>query len=385
MQAKASFSSKRFLLALMLCACAIILLQNHNVASEASFTSQLLSIAAGLAGCFALFLPAVYLKTRESRDIVGLLTERAPKLRIPLSALYACYFVYTAMYFLLPYTEMFHTKYFPEVSPCLITVLLLLCCVYAARKGVNVISRFGVFLFAFAVVTDLLMLGGSISELDISHCTLALSGGIGAFFQNVVCFLTPAFIIPIFAFLSDGTRNFRLRQPVLALVFTGVKYAAVIFTICFALGAYARRQGFPTFLLSRVAHFSSFAGIESFYQALTTMSVFMILSLLLCSITRNAAPRCRGKAIWLFAGVILAADVVATYYDSVKEIFTYTPFFVGWTAVMAAVIPLIGIIVRRKSNATGFEHSINSIDPAADGLQHLAADRDSRDNRECER
>ena len=224
MQTKTAFSSKRFLLALMLCACSIILLQNDDVAANTSFTSQLISVFAGLAVCFVLFLPAIYIKTHFNQDVVSLASEGGPKLKIPLMTVYACYFVYTALYFLLPYTEMFHTKYFPEVSPCLITVLLLVCCVYAALKGVNVISRFGVFLFVFAMVTNFLMFGGSISELDWAHCTFALSGGLGDFWQNVVYFVTPAFVIPIFACLSDGTRNFRLRQPVFALLFTGLKY-----------------------------------------------------------------------------------------------------------------------------------------------------------------
>ena len=189
MQTKTAFSSKRFLLALMLCACSIILLQNDNIAADTSFTSQLIGIFAGLSVCFLLFLPAVYIKTHFDRDVVSLVSDSLPKLKIPFMTVYACYFVYTALYFLLPYTEMFHTKYFPEVSPCLITVLLLVCCVYAALKGVNVISRFGVFLFVFAMVTNFLMFGGSISELDWAHCTFALSGDIGEFFQKFMRFL----------------------------------------------------------------------------------------------------------------------------------------------------------------------------------------------------
>ena len=374
MQTKTAFSSKRFLLALMLCACAVILLQNDSIAADTSFTSQFISIFVGLAVCFALFLPAIYIKTRFNQDVVSLAADGAPKLKIPFMTVYACYFVYTALYFLLPYTEMFHTKYFPEVSPCLITVLLLVCCVYAALKGVNVISRFGVFLFVFATATNLLMFGGSISELDWAHCTFAMSGGIGEFLQNVVYFITPAFVIPIFACLSDGTRNFRLRQPVFALLFTGLKYTAVVFFICFALGDYARRQGFQTFLLSRVAHFASFAGIESFYQGLSTMSVFMIVSLLLCSITRNAEESCRTKAIPLFAALILAGDVIAVSNNSVKEILIDPLLFAAISAAMAVVMPIIGILIGRKSNAQENLHSINHTDAVADGVQCLASD-----------
>ena len=350
MQARIKFSSKRFLLALMLCACSIILLQNDDLAADTSFTFQLLGILGGLSVCFVLFLPSLFIKIRTDGDVLQLAERCTPRAKLPLAAVYSCCFVYTALYFLLPYTEMFHTKYFPEASPCLITVVLLACCVYAACKGVNVISRFGVFLFAFALLTNILMFGGSVSEVDWGHCTFALRGDAGEFLQNTVYFVTPAFIIPIFACLSGCVSNFRLRQPVFALVFTGIKYAAVIFFICFALGDYSRRQGFQTFLLSRVAHFSTFAGIESFYLALSTMAVFMILSLLLCCITKSVGRSGELRPIILFTGIILALDVAATYLDPVREVLTNPLLFVVLTVIPAAVIPMIWYFIGRKSN-----------------------------------
>ena len=353
MQARIKFSSKRFLLALMLCACSLILLQNDDLAADTSFTFQMLGILGGLSVCFVLFLPSLFIKIRTDGDVLQLAERCTPRAKLPLAAVYSCCFVYTALYFLLPYTEMFHTKYFPEASPCLITVVLLACCVYAACKGVNVISRFGVFLFAFALLTNILMFGGSVSEVDWGHCTFALRGDAGEFLQNTVYFVTPAFIIPIFACLSGCVSNFRLRQPVFALVFTGIKYAAVIFFICFALGDYSRRQGFQTFLLSRVAHFSTFAGIESFYLALATMSVFMIVSLFLCCISRSTCVDGNRKCVLIFTIIIFALYVTATYNNSVKEILVNPILLLLLTFVAAVMLPAAYIFVGRKSNAKG--------------------------------
>ena len=153
MQTEVKFSSKRFLLALLLCACSVILLQNNDLSPNASFTFNAICIAAGLAVCFLFFLPSLILKKQTDSDVLTLARRFTPKLRIPIAIFYALYFVYAALYFLLPYIDMFHTKYFPEVTPCLITFIMLLGCAYAACKGVNVISRFGIFLFLFALLT----------------------------------------------------------------------------------------------------------------------------------------------------------------------------------------------------------------------------------------
>ena len=141
MQTEVKFSSKRLLLSLLLCACSVILLQNNDLSSNASFTFNAVCIAAGLAVCFLFFLPSLALKKKTDSDVLSLARRYTPKLRIPLAVFYALYFVYTALYFLLPYIDMFHTKYFPEVTPCLITFIMLLGCAYAACKGVNVISH----------------------------------------------------------------------------------------------------------------------------------------------------------------------------------------------------------------------------------------------------
>ena len=105
MQTEVKFSSKRFLLALLLCACSVILLQNNDLSPNASFTFNAICIAAGLAVCFLFFLPSLILKKQTDSDVLTLARRFTPKLRIPIAIFYALYFVYAALYFLLPYIK----------------------------------------------------------------------------------------------------------------------------------------------------------------------------------------------------------------------------------------------------------------------------------------
>lgn len=359
MKSQLRFSSKRFLLTLMLCACSVILLQNYDLSKNASFTFNLLCVGAGLALCMLLFIPSIIIKRRTNLDFLTVASVKTPALRIPVAVFYSLYFVFTAEFFLLPYTDMFHKKYYAEVTPCVIALLLLATCVYAALKGVNVISRFGIFLFAFAMLTNILMFGGNIASLDFSRYTFDFSGSISDFLQNTLYFITPAFIAVLFACHSGSTRNFKVRQTVFALIFTGVKYALVLFFIWFSLGDYALRQEYQTFVLSRAARIISFGGIESFYLALATMSVFMIISLMLCAVTKSVKRESDPKTVIVFAVILFAAHICGAYINSVKELFTNTLLFVILTIIAAAVIPSAYLFAGRKSNARKTVHNIN--------------------------
>ena len=349
MQVNVKFSSKRFLLTLMLCACSVILLQNYNVASSNSFIVNILCMAAGLGVCFLMFIPAIIIKKRTDSDFLTIARDRTPRLVLPLAIIYSFYFVYVADYYLLQYTDLFQKKYYSEVSPCIIAFLLLAACVYAAFKGVNVITRFGIFLFLFAVVTNVLMDLGCLSSLDLSYNSFALKGSTEDIFGVFMYFITQSFIAVIFACLSGYIKNFKVRQTVFSIIFTGFKYAFVMFFVAFALGSYADRQEYQSFILSRVAHFGTFAGIESFFVALTTMSVFMIISLFLCCVNKSVGQGGSLLNIIIFSVIILAVVVMANYNNSIKEILLNEYLFNIYTFIAAVIIPAVYLFIGRKS------------------------------------
>ena len=355
MQTKVAFSAKRLLLTLLLCSCSVILLQSFDLSPRAGFLFHLICIAVGLAFSFLFFIPSVVIRVRTGFDFPTLVHCESPKLSPFLAVFYGAYFVYTAVFFLLPYTDMFCKKYFPETSPCFVAALLLISCVYAAAKGTNVITRFGIFLFVFALIANVLMMGGSVSSLSFES-GVGLNGTADELFRGALYFVTPAFIAVIFGFLSGFTKNFRLRQVVLTLIFTGVKYTAIMFFVCFALGAYAYRQEYQTFVLSRVAHFGIYSGIESVYLALTTMSVFLIVSLFLCCVGKSVGQSGVLKHIICFAAVIFTLHTCAVYLRPVSELLTDTAVMVGFTFIAAVVVPCAYLIfgrVRLDKKAVG--------------------------------
>lgn len=348
MKQEVPFSSKRFMLALTLCACAVILLQNHAVSTDLSFPLQVGSLALGLTGCFLLFIPAMLLKKRCGSDVPTLALRGGTVQGRIVAALYTVCFLYIAVYFFIPYTDMFCKKYYTETSPVFVALLLLLCCVYAVLKGVNVITRFGLFLFALALLTNALQFGGCVSSVDFQNGSFEWHGDPASFWGNVQYFLSPCFIAALFAALSGGARGFCVRHTVFSLLVTGVKYALVLFFLTFSVGEYAKRQAYPTFVLSRAAHFGSFAGIESLYMALSTLSVFLIISLLLCGVTKSWDKS--GKPGWIipFAVMIFSALTAAELFPPVKNLLTATPVCNGCAVLTGAVLPGVCLLRERR-------------------------------------
>lgn len=350
MQKDVPFSSKRFMLTLALCACSVILLQNHDL-DGASFPLNLVCLAAGLAVCFLMLLPSVLIKRRYDSDALTLLSRRKTAGGHTARAVCCVYFIFAALCFLRRYTDMFCKKYYPDTSPVPVALLLLGCCVYAAFKGVNVMTRFGIFLFVLAMVTNALLFGGSLSSLDFTGGAFVWRGGFAELLHGTVYFVTPSFIAVLFACFSGNAEKFRIRHIAAALLMTGVKFAAVLFFIAFAVGDYASRQEYQTFVLSRVAHFGAFAGIESFYMALATMSVFMIVSLFLCGVCRAAGRIGSLKLIAVSAAAVFVFHWFAVLNEPFGRVLFSPAAFNAFTFIAAVVIPVFCLIGEKRRNA----------------------------------
>lgn len=350
MQTKIKFPSKRLLLTLFLCACSVILLQNYSLSETSSFTFNLLCLVTGIAVCFLFFIPTAVIKKRTGLDFMSLAHIKTPSAIVFISAFYAIYFVYAIEYFLLTYTDMFGKKLNPDANLNVIALIMLLVSIYASYKGANAITRCGIFLFAFSFITYIIIFSGSISSLDFMHYEFEFSGNYNDYISNTSFFITPSFIAVIFACVSGYTKNFKIRQTAITLGFAALIFALVMFFVWFALGDYGKNQEYQTFVLTKVSHLGSISGLESLYLSISTLSVFLIISLLLCCISKTVGESSSLKNILIFAVIIYVLYICAGYFISVKEILTNPYYFNILSFVSAVVIPTFYLLIfGRKS------------------------------------
>ena len=176
MQTNIRIPSKRLFLSLFISASTIILLQNYSLSDNSSFTFNIFAILSGLFISFLFFIPSMYIKKRTQLDFISFAHRETPAAIIFVSAFYSLYFVYTIEYFLISYADMFIKKLNPDANKFIVALIMILVCLYASFKGVNVISRSAIFIFVLSFIAYILIFSGLVPSLDFNHNLFEITG-----------------------------------------------------------------------------------------------------------------------------------------------------------------------------------------------------------------
>lgn len=348
MLTKIKFPSKRLMLALLLSFCSVILLEASYFPKNSSFLFLLFSVLVGFLFAGLLFIPSAVIKSKTDLGFIAYADKKTPSAVIFVSALYCIYFVYTAEYFLLKYSDMFSKRINSDANIYAVAFILLACAVYSACKGANAAVRCSLFIFAFSLIAFVVIISGNISNLEIKLSDFNISGSQSDFISTASLFATPAFTAVIFAVLSGSIKNFRSRHIAITLIIGAAIFGLYIFFALFALGDYAQAQEYSAFLLSKTAHFESIGGLDSFFLASSLLCVFLVLSLSLICICKSSGKSGSPVFASLFALLIFILFISSSFFYSVKKLLTDPYVFNVLTVICAAAVPCVYIIFGRR-------------------------------------
>lgn len=351
MMQEVKFPSKRLMVTLLLISLPIILLQNFYNPDEVTFWGNSLCALSGVLIAFLYFIPSVIIRKRTGGDFISFAEIKTPSAILFVSSYYSLYFVYVSEYFLLKYTDMFSKKINPDANIYVVTFLLLALCLYASCKGINTISRCGLFVFVLVLISFAVIFSGNISNLDFSQNKFILFDGYNGFFNNASYFMITAVIAVIFSCVSSQTEKFKTRHILVTLASILVFFVLTMFFTHFSLGLYGTRQEYQTFVLSKAAHFFSAFGMDSFFLASSAFLIFMLLSVLLFSISKTMNKACNVKINLLFSLIIFILFICSKQFNSVREILLDTYVLNALTFISAVLIPTIYLIVFRRKKS----------------------------------
>ena len=340
--------SKRMFFSFFICSTAIILLANYNFLKDTSFTFNIFAVLTGLAISFLFFIPSMVIRKRTELDFISFAHKVTPSGIIFVSAYYTLYFIFTIEYFLLRYTDMFVKNINPDANKFIIALILILVCFYSALKGVNAISRSALFIFAFSFLSYVLIFSGLINSLDFSHNTFQLKGSSGDFVSSSLYFLTPSFIAVIFACVSGKAKNFKPKHIVYVLISVALIFLLFIFFMYFAIGDYTFNQEYQSFLLSKASQLGTLGGLDGLYLSVTTLAVFLIISLVICCIKSTLGEYSNTKNTLVFTAIIFVLFLCSGFFNSVEEILTNTLIFNILNFISAVVIPSLYLVFFRR-------------------------------------
>lgn len=334
--------SKRMFLSFFICLTAIILLGNYSFLEYSTFTFNIFAVIIGLLLSFIFFVPSMFILKRTKLDFISFAHKVTPSGIIFVATYYVLYFIFVIEYFLISYLDMFVRNINPDANKFVIAFILLSVCFYSVCKGINAITRSAIFIFAISLVSYILIFSGLIDSLDFTHNNFEINGSKNDFISNTLYFLTPSFIAVIFAFMSGKAKNFKRNHIVYTLISVALIYLLFIFFVYFAIGDYAFNQTFQSFLLSKASQ------LDGLYLSITTLSVFMIISLITCCIKRTMGEYSNTKNIMVFTIIIFVMYLCSGYFNSVKEILTNAMIFNILNFVSAVIVPSIYILFFRR-------------------------------------
>lgn len=345
MQTKIKFPSKRLLLLLSVSAGSVILLECFDIPENTSFLFNLLTLICGLLITVLFYLPSAYIKRKTNIDFMSMVHIKTPSAVVFVSAVYCCYFVFTAEYFLLKYSDMYLKKLNSEVNIFAVVLILIAVCVYAAYKGTNAVARCSIFIFAFSIIAYILIFWGNISNLELKPTDFVFTGDLDGFINNTSFFITPAFTAVIFSVVSGYTKNFRTRQLFFSFAVIAILFALFLFFSAFVLRDYAFSQDYRCFLLSKTSHFGEVSGLDSLYLVISLSAIFLIISLLLTCICKSTGKSSNFYVIMIFSLIIFVFFICACKFNSIKEILTNQYIFNVFSFITAVIIPAVYILI----------------------------------------
>lgn len=348
MESKIHFSSIRLMIVLFISACSVLMLYNFQNVENSTFVTDIAGAIIGLLICLLYAVPSIIIKHRTKSDFISFAKDATPSAVIFIASYYAMYFAYLTAGFLVRYCDLFSKSLNPEANKYVVAVLLLAVCTYAAHKGICTLSRVAIFIFAFSIISFLLIFGGNISNLDFSVQNFDLHIDYRAVFNAVSFFSAISFIAVIFAFNSQNTNKFKTRQIVFTILAILILIVLSLVFIYFVLSSYGKQQPYQMFVLSKTAHFGFANGMDSFFLAAVTAAIFILISAAFTGVKNSACNESSKLVLNLFVVIVFILFVCAQKFRVIEDILLDYNILNVLSFVSAILIPMCYIVIFRR-------------------------------------
>lgn len=348
MQSKIHFSSIRLMIVLFVSACSVLMLYNFQNVENSTFVTDIAGALIGLLICLLYAVPSVIIKHRTKADFISFAKTVTPSAVIFISSYYAMYFAYLATGFLIRYCDLFSKSLNPEANKYVVAALLLAVCTYAAHKGICALSRVAIFIFVFLIIALLLIFGGNISNFDFSTQNFDLHIDYSAVLKAVSFFSAISFIAVIFAFNSSNTSKFKSKQFIFTVTAIFVLTVMALAFIYFVLSSYGKQQPYQMFVLSKTSHFGFANGMDSFFLAAITATIFILISAAFTSVKNSAYSKGSKLVLNAFVVIVFILFVCAQKFRVIEDILLDYNILNVLNFVSAILMPMCYIVIFRR-------------------------------------
>jgi spore germination protein KB len=206
------------------------------------------------------------LKRHPDRDLMECSTQIFGKgIGFVICIIYFCFFLCLSSIQLGTFQMCFQTVVLSQTGAYIIGIPILIVCIYGAIKGIESITRFGVFVFVFYLAIMLTIFVSTLPNLELNYLKPFFYEGPNYFLQAVLADVNSStqilFIAMCVPFLKPGTKIVKTFITWNALSML-LLFALEFFVVCI-MGPFVSKQLFPLVTLSMISKVTVFQRIDN--------------------------------------------------------------------------------------------------------------------------
>lgn len=337
---------------LFLCGVFSSLVYSPNIQPKATAGISFLAIFVANAILLVLIMPILSVISRKNNmDILDLSYNVLGKFGMILSAIYVIYFIYIAIG-TLNYCNFFITSsLFPTSSVVLITLMLMIVCIYGSTVGINAIARFSFIALFFVLISFCVIIASVAPKADILNISIMGEDMLTSFIKSVNFNIQRnSEIVLMFSLVAFSSKS--IKRGFIGFT-TGLSSFFVLLTIVLisVLGKFLSTQIFPIYTLATMAEIPVIERLDALHISMwvllgvikATIYIFSALYL----IKKQWGTNFENKAKWaiylvvFIATIAISADVkLISFTDKLQYKFIFS-------SVLGVIIPMILVIIYK--------------------------------------
>lgn len=339
-------SSGQFYISLLLTNTVFIFTLSDLSVAPNELLPSLIPLLISMAISLFMFYFSYSVTKNSGKSVLEYITIKNKALANIFKAIYLFYFLYVGSLLLLSYTKLFVTSVNKSAVMWFIILLMCLSCIYSGVKGLEALSRACVIIFAFLIITVLLVTAGNFTYFDFDN--LRTMNSKENQLDNAVFYIAAGFLPSASAVLINRVKNNSFAK---ATLWQGVSYIVafvLVISTVLVLGSFSITQQYPVFSLSQTTGFSLFKGADGLAFALITFVTFIGLSLMTICFNNTVSKEQSKLSTVISVLLVFVLSLSAAFSDAVFSFVFNKYILFALTELTGLVIPLASYLMKRR-------------------------------------
>ncbi len=317
-------------------------------------TAAFLSFAVLLTMSVPLFLFAEH---SSKNNIIQYVQSKKPILSGTFSFIYIIYFVYAAVVSLISFSLLLSNFINPGLSFAIFFILAIICCYYAAYKGITGIGRASTVFFILISISIVIVCVSLFSRIRILNYSYVFSEDFNGLWENTFYLSGQASAIPaIFLFVHKIKNN--VKKTVITSIAVSMSVVFVLSLIAFGvLGEYFYKTPYPFYTSTQLIEVGAFQRLDVIFLAHWTVGMFVNVSISLAALRETVQSSFSAKKAKIlnptFAFIIVIFAFVSIKNSNIINIITDVRLIIIMFLSAGFIFPLTAVLIMGKKKLSG--------------------------------